>query len=1356
MAADGQGFAASESLHHSEDRFAANGVDFLVVGIGASAGGLEALERFFAKVPAQSGMAFVVVQHLSPSFESLMGELLAPRTSLPIHRVEDGMVVSPNAIYLIPPGKEMIISGGKLLLTDKDPTQGLSLPIDQFFRSLAADAGRRAIAVILSGSGSDGSRGLRAIHEAGGLVVAQSPETAAFDGMPRSAINTGLVDLEFPPDSIPDALLRYASRPFDPGLQFSDADEQNPGRSIVQMIQLLRDSNGIDFAQYKPSTIARRIERRMILNKAASVDDYADRLSTEPTELEALCRDLLIGVTGFFRDAAAFEKLEQNVIPKLLDRTAPDREIRVWTAGCATGEEAYSLAMLFHEQMTQRGRTPNLKIFATDVHRESLDVASSGIYPPEAVSSIPPARRQRYFAAKGDCFQVVPELRQFVVFAHHNVLRDAPFTKLDLIACRNLLIYLLPTGQRKVLSLFHFGLKTGGILFLGPSESPADLSEDFDVVDEHWKIYHKRKDARLFADSRTNPLYSPPVRTLAAKPKSANEANATVLAAYDALLNRFMPPSLLIDENRTLVHAFGGATRYLHFPEGRISTDVFELIHPDLRVALYGAFHRVRNERTQVVHSGLRVNLGSGEETVTVEVSALPLKGSEPPRLLVSFIPQESSGSVQLPADSPDDSASAEFAETVRALESELATTRENLHSTIEELETSNEELQATNEELVASNEELQSTNEELHSVNEELYTVNAEYQNKIAELTQLTNDMENLLRNTDIGVIFVDGELRIRKFTPQIAVAFNLLPQDLGRSIETFAPQIDYPTLVVDLKHVLATGKPIEVEVRDRRNNDLLLRIRPYCSSTSTIEGVLLTLVDISALKTAQRELNSTDRQLRGILEHATTLISVKDLQGRYVLCNPVSREYLGVSPEEARGRTDYDFLPQETADELEAHDREVAIKGMVCKFEESLVPDGSRACLAVKFPLRNERGEIDAICAVHTDITDQKRAEKELTKALARRDQFLAMLSHELRSPLSSIVCAIQLMERELSPEETRRVHRTITHQSQQMVRILDDLLDVSRITHNKIELRKERIDLRDATSQAITAAHPRFEARRQLLSQDVPKDPLWVDGDPVRLQQLQVNLLTNASKYTPAEGRIAISLSRENGHAIIRVRDNGVGIPPELQQSVFQLFVQSDATLDRSDGGIGVGLTLVKAIAEQHDGDVAVRSKPGEGSEFVVRIPLATQSPPATTSKRADSIRPSHVKIVLVEDNADARDMLSTLLQLEGYRVYSAADGESGVDTIAAERPDVALIDVGLPKIDGYEVARRIRACTTNNSVLLIALTGYGQADDREAAYEAGFHAHMVKPFNREAFARLLAERLPLMTRDVSDSA
>ncbi len=1350
MSADGNGFASPQSTLHSKDQLAVNDGDFLLVGIGASAGGLEALERFFAKVPAHSGMAFVVVQHLSPSFESLMGELLSPRTSLPIHRVEDGMVVYPNAIYLIPPGKEMIISGGKLLLTDKDPTQGLSLPIDQFFRSLAADAGRRAIAVILSGSGSDGSRGLRAIHEAGGLVVAQSPETAPFDGMPRSAINTGLVDLELPPDAIPDALLRYASRPFDPGLQVSDADEQNPGRSIVQMIQLLREANGIDFGQYKPSTIARRIERRMILNKAASVDAYADRLSTDRTELDALCRDLLIGVTGFFRDAVAFEKLEQGVIPKLLDRTPPDRDIRVWAAGCATGEEAYSLAMLFHEQMTQRGRSANLKIFATDVHRDSLDVASSGIYPADVVGAIPRPRLERYFVAKGECFQIVPELRQLVVFAHHNVLRDAPFTKLDLIACRNLLIYLLPTAQRKVLSLFHFGLKTGGILFLGPSESPADLSEDFDVVDEHWKIYHKRKDARLFVDSRTNPLYSPPVRTLAAKPKGSNEANTTVLAAYDVLLNKFMPPSLLIDEHRTLLHAFGSATRYLRFPEGRISTDVFELIHPDLRVALYGAFHRVRNERTQAVHNGVRVALNSGEETVNVEVSALPLKGTEATRFLVSLIPQETTGSAAPPADSTNESASEEFADTVRALESELATTRENLHSTIEELETSNEELQATNEELVASNEELQSTNEELHSVNEELYTVNAEYQNKIAELTQLTNDMENLLRNTDIGVIFVDSELRIRKFTPQIAAAFNLLPQDLGRSIETFVPQIDHPTLVPDLKHVLTTGKPIEVEVRDRRNNDLLLRIRPYRSSTSTIEGVLLTLVDISALKAAQRELIATGRQLRGILENATTLISVKDLEGRYLLCNPVSREYLGVSPDEARGRTDHDVLPQHIADDLESHDRQVALTGKVCKFEETLAADGSRACVAVKFPLRNERGEIDAICAVHTDITDRKRAEDEVKKALARRDQFLAMLSHELRSPLSSIVCAIQLLERELGPAESRRVHRMLTHQAQQMVRILDDLLDVSRVTQNKIEMRKERIDLRDTTSQAIAAAHLRFEARRQLLSQEVPNAPLWVDGDPVRLQQLQVNLLINASKYTPVEGRIAISLARENGEAIIRVRDNGVGIPTELQQSVFDLFVQSDATLERSDGGMGIGLTLVKAIAEQHGGHVSVQSKPGEGSEFIVRVPLA-QSPVALPPKQAGSIRPSEIKIVLVEDNADARDMLSTLLQFDGYRVCTAADGQSGIETIAVERPDVALIDIGLPEIDGYEVARRVRASAATSSVLLIALTGYGQAEDRNLAYEAGFHAHMVKPFNRDAFARLLAERLPLMTRD-----
>ena len=472
---------------------------FFVVGIGASAGGLEALERFFTQMPRETGAAFVVVQHLSPDFESLMDELLAHRTRIPIFRVTDGVEVRPDAVYLIPPKKEMIISAGKLLLTDKDPSQGLTLPIERFFRSLSQDAGSHAVGIVLSGTGSDVSRGIRDIHDAGGFVIAQSDDSAKFDGMPRSAIETGVVDLVLPPEEMPAALLRHVRHPLSEfhGPPTEQREEQtNREEGMNAILTLLRREHGIDFSHYKPNTVLRRTERRISLNQSLDLDDYVNQLRADPDELNSLYRDLLIGVTSFFRDAEAYEQLGREGIRSLLTRSKPDADVRIWVAGCATGEEAYSVAMLLHEQLEQLGQTRDVKIFATDVHQASIDAASIGVYSDVSLEHLSTARRERYFRRQGDSYQVSQELRQMIVFATHNLIKDAPFTKLDLITCRNLLIYLQPLAQKKVLSLFHFGMNAGGILFLGPSESPAELADEFDCLHERWKIYRKRRDRK--------------------------------------------------------------------------------------------------------------------------------------------------------------------------------------------------------------------------------------------------------------------------------------------------------------------------------------------------------------------------------------------------------------------------------------------------------------------------------------------------------------------------------------------------------------------------------------------------------------------------------------------------------------------------------------------------------------------------------------------------------------------------------------------------------------------------------------------------------------------------------------------
>lgn len=1317
-----------------------------IVGIGASAGGLEALEQFFNAMPAENGMAFVVVQHLSPDFKSLMDELLSHRTDMAIHRVEDGMQVEANAIYLIPPKKEMIISGGKLLLTDKDPKQALTLPIDHFFRSLAQDAGRDAIAIVLSGTGSDGSRGICDVHEAGGLVVVQSEESAKFDGMPKSAIDTGVADLILSPADMPAALLRYVEHPIAAAMR-EDLDQSAVGdNGMPRLFQLLRAEYGIDFSHYKPTTVGRRIERRLLMQQSSDLEEYVSRLAADPDELNSLYKDLLIGVTKFFRDSEAFERLEKDVLPELLMQAPAGGEFRVWVPGCGTGEEAYSLAILIRDALAGLKRTVDVKIFATDVHRASIDFASSGVYPEESLSEIPPGRLERYFTRKGNGFQIAQELRQMIVFAHHNIIKDAPFTKLDLISCRNLLIYLLPNAQKKALSLFHFGLKTGGVLFLGPSESPAELADEFESIDLHWKVYRKRRDIRLPADLRL-PLSSGSSylhSSALAKPVAAGRGGETRFhGVYDHLLDAYMPPSLLINERRELVHSFGGAERFLSMKGGPASTNIVDLVDADLRIALSGALNRADKDQCDTHMRGIQVD---GFGPVTLGVTPIHDRRAETIHTLITLEEEERPAADNLSVDDAADiDINQESRDRVEALESELRYTKENLQATVEELETSNEELQAANEELVASNEELQSTNEELHSVNEELYTVNAEYQRKINELTQLTNDMENLLRSTEIGTIFLDRNLCIRKFTPQISRIFNLLPQDVGRRIDAFTHNIDNPHLVEEIGGVLQSAAPVEREVRDHHGNWYFLRILPYRSSTSDVEGAVLTLIDISEVKRAEAERQDLHRQLTGILDNSATFICVKDLEGRYTLCNHVSERVLGAPAQRVVGRTDYEFFPTEVADRLQAHDREVATSGRAARFEE-VIPQGDRehTYLSVKFPLRDENSQICAVGSVCTDITDRKEAEEEQRLQVIRRDQFLAMLSHELRNPLAAIVNATHAIDREPDSGEMQTTRRVISRQAHHMSRLLDDLLDVSRVTQNKIELHKDVVDLRETSRDAVDVIKPLIGQRNQSLSVDLPDEPVLVEADRDRLQQLQVNLLTNASKYNSEQGNVWLSVETQGREAVISVRDNGVGIPEEMQASIFDLFIQSDATADRSDGGLGVGLTLVRSIVEKHGGSIEVQSDgPDTGSEFVVRLPLSSRRPTDAPRNR-ETIVPVETRLVIVEDNEDARETLKSLLELDGYQVETACDGTTGLEMIQRLKPDAALVDVGLPDVSGHEVAEHVRSDASCDHVLLLALTGYGQASDREAALAAGFDAHLVKPLVPDRLAELLSEK------------
>ncbi|WP_439624748.1 chemotaxis protein CheB [Gemmata sp.] len=1301
------------------------------VGVGASAGGLEALERLFEHMPPDTGMAFIVVQHLSPDFKSLTNDILARRTRLPIRVVEDGMHIRPDSIYLIPPRKDMIVRGGRLLLTDKDLDQLVALPIDHFFRSLAQEAGDQAVAVVLSGTGSDGSRGVRDVHAAGGLVVVQAPDTAKFDGMPKSAIDTGTTDLVLAPEEIPAALVRHALAPH------SDPAPAALLVGVDAVFRLLRDAYGIDFSSYKPDTVTRRLERRIGLGDIPGLDEYARRLAGDPAELNLLYKDLMIGVTRFFRDEEGFARLGRDVLPALIGRLAPGDEFRAWVAGCATGEEAYSLAMLVREALDTVPRAVPVKIFATDAHRASIEAAGLGLYTEAAMAGVAPDRATRFFTRAAGGFQVSAELRKMVVFAQHNLLKDAPFTRLDLASCRNVLIYFQPPAQKRVLSLFHFALKTGGTLFLGPSETTGEIGDEFEAVDSHWRLYRKRRDVRLVPDLRLPAVA--PVRPAPGLPAAGPDPN--LASAYDALLDQFMPPALLVTERGALVQTFGGASKYLRFRDGRVTSDLLELVAPELRTALTGALPRAFKELADVTYKGLRVAAPDGERLVNVTVRPVRNRRAVVTHALVQI---EEVGAAPPPRDVPQEIDLGQASrDHLLELEGELRHTKENLQALIEEMETSNEELQATNQELTAANEELQSTNEELHSVNEELYTVNAEFQKKIAELTQLSADVDNLLMSTGVHTMFLDRALCLRKFTPKIAESFNLLPQDIGRRIDHFTYTIDHPGMLADLRAVLDHPTPIERQVRDRRGHWFLLRILPYRAGLA-IDGVVLTLIDLSEVKRAEAEARRKDEQLAGILRHSPNWVFIKDLAGRYSVADDSFRRAVGQDPV---GKTAGDLFSPDVARLVTAGDDRVIDQG-VDDQAEIVIPlaDGPHTFLATKFPVRDEAGRVVGVGGIKTDVTAIRQAEQTAREAVDQRDRFLAILSHELRNPLAAVLSAADLAARAApAGSEAARWLGVIGRRARHTARLVDDLLDVARFSQDKVEVRRVPTDLGATVPGVLEEVRPWFDEARVALTQEGPDGPVLVDGDPDRLQQVQVNLLRNAAKYTPAGGRVWYTLGREDGHAVIRVRDTGVGLSAEMLGRVFEPFVQADETLDRSGGGIGVGLTLVRSIVELHGGTVEGRSGgAGTGCEFVIRLALAAAGPPAAAPAlgAAAPAAADALRILVIEDDADIRTSLVALLELDGHAVRAAANGPAGLAALDLGGGfDAVLLDIGLPGMNGFEVARRVRG-RPGPPPHLVALTGYGRTEDRAATAAAGFDAHVTKPFDPAELSRVLA--------------
>jgi two-component system CheB/CheR fusion protein len=844
---------------------------FPVVAIGASAGGLKALEGFFDAMPLDSGMAFVVIQHLDPKHVSLMSGLLEKRTRMKVIQAENGLKVQPNHVYTKPPAKDLIIRERTLRLIDPKGAFGPQLPIDTFFRSLADDLGERAICIILSGAGGDGTLGLKAVKGAGGMVMIQDEKQADYDGMPRSAISTGLADFILPVERMPEELVSYATHPFlEPDGVKDETAEQRVERFTQKVLAIVRRTTGHDFSGYKRTTIRRRIGRRMAVHQIGDISQYANYLRQNPAEVEELFKDFLINVTNFFRDPEAFEVFEKGTIPALLAHKEPDAPVRVWVPGCGTGEEAYSLAIVLAEAMERLERHWKVQIFATDINPEAIEFARVARYPTNIAADVTSERLRRFFKKEGDSYRVDRQLREMVVFAIHDITRDPPLSRLDMISCRNVLIYMDPPLQKKVIPLFYYGLVDQGILFLGTSEGVGDFHDLFEPLDKKYKVYRARK-MDPFAYRSHVALYAKMPGLVSRQgrgdraeipEKTSPELNIRRLVEQ-VILQKYAPPGVLVDDKFNVLYFHGDTSKYLKPPQGEATFDILRMSYEEVHYKLARALNRVRTQRKPFTVEGLHVR--HNDEYLTVDLVLTPLeeRTGRPGLVLVTF--EDKTLAVEKKPEKVKRSIKEGPDAQMALLQHDLAATKQELQATIEELETSNEELKSANEELQANNEELQSTNEELESskeelqsTNEELETLNEELRRKNQELLRSEDDLRNLLNATDIAILFLDTKLRILRFTPAVAKIFNIRDLDVGRPVSDITAQFDTQAFAREVEEVAATLQQKEREVEGNDGRWFSMRMLPYRTTENVISGVVVTFLDVTEQRLAERSLQA------------------------------------------------------------------------------------------------------------------------------------------------------------------------------------------------------------------------------------------------------------------------------------------------------------------------------------------------------------------------------------------------------------------------------------------------------------------------------------------------------------------
>ena len=1205
---------------------------FPIVAIGASAGGLEVFRGFLDAQSPKSGMAFVMIQHLDPTHPSLMVELLSSHTSMTVLQATDGARLEPDHVYLIPPGVSLAIRDGLLQLSKPMERHGARLPFDFFLGSLAEARGELAIAVVLSGSGADGSVGLRKIKEKGGLVIVQDPEEAEFDGMPRSAIATGAVDFVASVADIPDLIFREL-RPAASGVVDATKSVKDPtSDAFAQTIALLRDKTSHDFSVYKKATLERRLEHRM---NAVRIEDrllYLKLLREKPGEAELLRKDLLIGVTQFFRGKTAFEFLSKEIIPDLVNHQKDERPIRVWCPGCSTGEEPYSIAMLFLEAFEELKRPARLQIFASDINGDAVAFARDGLYPNTIEADVSPDRLARFFTRDEHRYQVAGELRDCVVFTVHDILADAPFSNIDLVCCRNLLIYLQPEAQHKILSFFHFALRDGGVLFLGASEAVGS-GERFESFSKKHRIY------RHVGRSRPGEVAFPAgaragdrlLLTHAAKPIFGQASDFDYLS-WRALIDTFALCSVLIDARQECLHISGIADKYLKVPSGVSSNDLLAMVRDGLRPKLRAAIERANRDRARTIVTDAYLLKDHDPSPVCIGVEPVKMRDEE--LLLVSFLDGSVAGpqTNRLPVPTP--TGGPQVADLERRLEDvtrELEIAIHDLDSAKEEQKRISEQAMSLNEEAQSTNEELVTSKEELQSVNEELTALNSQLHETLERQRNTSNDLQNILESSGIATIFLDEELKIRFFTPAAMSLFRVIPTDIGRPLADFTSLASDNDLIRDAAIVLNERKIVEREVSTQNGVWYNRLILPYRTHDGLVEGVVITFTNITEKKRVAEALDAAKQ------------------------------------------------------------------------------------------------------------VADQANVAKS---------RFLAAASHDLRQPLQTIRLLQGLLAEKSTGLETQTLLKRLDATVGVMSGMLNTLLDINQLEAGVIHADIESFALADLFEHLNTDFG--YHMRAQGLDWRVVSSACIVRSDPRLLEQILRNLLSNAAKFTTS-GKVLLGCRRRGETMRIEVWDTGPGIPEEDRLAIFEEFHQINNAARERSRGLGLGLAIVQRLSNLLGHPIDLKSRPGHGSMFSIRVPMEASAHASSSYPRAGSAV-EHAKgsasILVVEDDPTIRELLEMLLRAGGHRPIGAADGVIAI--ASTEIPDIIVADFNLPNgPNGVEVVAKLRE-KFQRAIPAIVLTGDISTQTLRAIAALGC-THLDKPVETaelmRAVANLLAATAPI---------